>query len=124
MKLYAGHEETEQDLEQQIGSKLGKEYIKTMCCHPAYLTYMQSLCMCAKSLQSCSTVCDPMDCSPPGFSVGFSREEYWSGLPCPPPGDPPDPGIDPPSLIHWQARSLPLAPPVNPICREHHVKCR
>ena len=29
-------------MEQQIGSKLGKEYIKYVCCHPAYLTYMQS----------------------------------------------------------------------------------
>jgi len=29
--------------------------------------------------------------------VGFSRQEYWSGLPCPPPGDLPDPGIDPQS---------------------------
>ena len=30
---------------------------------------------------------------------GFSRQEYWSGLPCPPPGDLPDPGIEPPSLM-------------------------
>ena len=30
------------DMEQQTGSKLGKEYIKTVYCHPAYLTYMQS----------------------------------------------------------------------------------
>ena len=30
------------DMEQQTGSKLGKEYIKAVCCHPAYLTYMQS----------------------------------------------------------------------------------
>ena len=29
------------------------------------------------------------------LSLGFSREEYWSGLPCPPPGDLPDPGIKP-----------------------------
>ena len=32
------------------------------------------------------------------LSVGFSRQGYWSGLPCPPPGDLPDPGIDPVSL--------------------------
>ena len=32
------------------------------------------------------------------LSVGFSRQEYWSGLPCPPPGDLPDPGIEPESL--------------------------
>ena len=29
------------------------------------------------------------------LSMGFSRQEYWSGLPCPPPGDLPDPGIEP-----------------------------
>ena len=32
------------------------------------------------------------------LSMGFSRQEYWSGLPCLPPGDPPDPGIKPASL--------------------------
>ena len=32
------------------------------------------------------------------LSVGFSRQEHWSGLPCPPPGDLPDPGIEPASL--------------------------
>ena len=40
--LYAGQEETDLDMEQQTGSKLGKEYIKAVYCHPAYLTYMQS----------------------------------------------------------------------------------
>ena len=45
-------------------------------------------------IQSCPTLCDPMDCSLPG-SMGFSRQEYWSGLPFPPPGDFPDPGIEP-----------------------------
>ena len=40
-----------------------------------------------------------MDCSPPGSSVhGVLRQEYWSGLPCPPPGDLPDPRIEPASL--------------------------
>ena len=34
-------QELEMDLEQQTGSKLGKEYIKAVYCHPAYLTYMQ-----------------------------------------------------------------------------------
>ena len=32
------------------------------------------------------------------LSMRFSRQEYWSGLPCPPPGDLPDPGIKPKSL--------------------------
>ena len=33
------------------------------------------------------------------LSMGFSRQEYWSGLPCPPPGDLPNPGIKPMSLM-------------------------
>ena len=33
------------------------------------------------------------------LSLGFSRQEYWSGLLCPPPGDLPDPGIEPASLM-------------------------
>ena len=41
--LYAGKkQELEPDMEQQIGSKLGREYVKAIYCHPAYLTYMQS----------------------------------------------------------------------------------
>ena len=43
------------------------------------------------------------------LSMGFSRQEYWCGLP--PPRDLPDPEIEPASLLHWQADSLPLAPP-------------
>ena len=40
-----------------------------------------------------------MDCSRPGSSVhGILQAEYWSGLPCPSPGDLPDPGIEPRSL--------------------------
>ena len=35
-------QQLEHDMEQQTGSKLGKEYIKAVYCHPAYLTYMQS----------------------------------------------------------------------------------
>ena len=39
--LYAGQEETEPDVEQRTGSRLGKKYVKAVYCHPAYLTYMQ-----------------------------------------------------------------------------------
>ena len=42
------------------------------------------------------------------LSMGFSRQEYWSGLPFPSPDDLPDPGIEPMSLA-WQADSLPLS---------------
>ena len=42
------------------------------------------------------TLCNPMDCSPPVSSVhGILWQEYWSGLPCPPPGDLPNPAIEP-----------------------------
>ena len=56
--------------------------------------------MCAKSLQSCLTLCDPMDVArqAPLF-MGFSRQEYWRELSCPPPGHLPDPGIKPASLM-------------------------
>ena len=50
--------------------------------------------------QSCLTLCDPMDCSPSGSSVyGIYRQEYQSGLPVPSPGDLPDPGMEPESLV-------------------------
>ena len=58
--------------------------------------------------QSCSTLCDPLDCSPLGSSVvGFFSQEYQNGLPFPPSGDLPDPGIKP--LLLWQVDSLPLS---------------
>ena len=51
-------------------------------------------CVCVHA-QSHPTLCNPTDGSPPGSSVmGFSRQEYWSGLPRPSPGDLPDPGIE------------------------------
>ena len=62
----------------------------------AYCTlYYYCVCVCSVS-QLCQTLCDPTNCSLPGSSsVGFSRQEYWSGLPLPPPGDLPNPGIEP-----------------------------
>ena len=63
-------------------------------------------------------LCDPMDCGPPApLSVGFSRQEYGSGKPFPPPEDLPDPGIGPRSPA-LQAGPLPSEPPGEPI------KCR
>ena len=48
--------------------------------------------------QSCLTLYEPVDSSLPGSSgQGISQQEYWSGLPRPPPGDLPDPGIEPSS---------------------------
>ena len=56
--------------------------------------------------QSCPTPCDPMDCSHQApLSMKFSRQEYWSGLPFPSPGDLSDPGMEPGSPA-LQADSL------------------
>ena len=52
-----------------------------------------------KSLQSCPTLSDTIDYSLPGSSVhAILHEEYWNGFAMPPPGDLPDPGIEPASL--------------------------
>ena len=47
--------------------------------------------------QSCPALCDPLDCvvHQAPLSVGFPRQEYWSELPCPSPGDLPNPGTEP-----------------------------
>ena len=71
--------------------------------------------------QVTSVVCDSampwtVACQAPLY-MGFSRQEYWSGLLCPPPGDLPDPGVEPTSLclLNRQAGSLLLVPPRSPI---------
>ena len=56
--------------------------------------------------------CDPMDCSPTGSTVhGVPRQEYWSGLPFPSPGDLPVTETEPelPESPAWRASSLPLS---------------
>ena len=74
------------------------------------------LCVCVLVTQSCPTLCDLMDCSPPGSfpSLQFSRQEYWSGLPFPSPRDLPHPGIElrSPTL---QADALTSEPPGKPL---------
>ena len=47
------------------------------------------------------------------LSVGFSRQQYWSGLPCPPPGDLPHPGIKPTSPVS-HGRFFTTEPPGKP----------
>ena len=57
-----------------------------------------SVCVCVLVAQSCLTLCDPVDCSHQApLSMGFSKQEYWSGLPFFPPWDLPSPGIEPES---------------------------
>ena len=63
------------------------------------------------------------------LSVGFSRQESWSGVPCPPPGNLLNPGIEP-SLclslchLHWQAGSLQLAAPGKPKVSIDELICK
>ena len=86
-----------------------------------YSNTVLCMCMCAQLLESCPTLCNPVDwtiATPPKspLSMGFSRQEYWSGLPCPPPGIFPTQGSNPCllRLLRWQAGSLPPAPPGKP----------
>ena len=64
----------------------------------------------------CTTACQAP------LSMGFSRQKYWSGLPFPPPGDLPDPGIEPVSLTSPALAGgfSPLVPPGKPVnCKDH-----
>ena len=88
------------DMEQQTGSKLGKEYVKAVYCHPAYLQDLQNLrkskhpaestfsylylrtAAAAKSLQSCPTLCNPIDGSPPGFPRPWDSPGKNTGVGC------------------------------------------
>ena len=86
------------------------------CCEPLdhQVRSLESEKVKALVAQVCLTLCDPMDCRLTGsFSMGFSRQEYWSGLPFPSPGDLPDPGIKPVSPA-LQADSLPSEPQGRP----------
>ena len=75
-----------------------------------FLSYPCSFC--GKKLQSCLTLCNLMVCCPP-LSMGFSRLEYWSGLPLPPLAISPTQGSNPCLLcfLHWHLCSLPLMQP-------------
>ena len=60
------------------------------------------VCVCVLVPRSYLTLCNPMEfkgARQAPLSMGFYRQEYWNGLPCPLPGDPPNPGIKPESLI-------------------------
>ena len=84
-------------------SKLQNSFFITICILCCAVLYLVA--------QLCPTLCDPMDCSLPDSSLlGDSpRQEYWSGLPCPPPEDLPNPGIKSRSSA-LQADSLPSEP--------------
>ena len=75
------------------------------------------MCMCVRvshSVLSESFVTPRTGAHQAPLSMGFPRQEYWSGLPFPSPGDLPDPGIEPMSSA-LQADSLPLSHQGSPI---------
>ena len=72
------------------------------------------MCLCVLVIWSCSTLFNPWTVAcQASLSVGFSRQEYWSGLPLPSPGDLPNPGIEPKSPA-LQTDSLPFELPEKP----------
>ena len=82
----------------------------------AKLSQISSVHVCVHA-QSYLTLRNPMDCNPPApLSMKFSQQEYWSGLPFPPPGDLPDPGIKPrsPVSLALAGRFFTTVPPGSP----------
>ena len=115
-------QQLEPDMEQPIGSKLGKEYVKAKYHHPAYWTCMHSEWSEVKVSQSYSTLCDPMEYTVHGIlqtsilewvAVPFSRDLPNSGikprsstlqadsLSAEPPGKPKNTGVGSLSLLQW-----------------------
>ena len=79
------------------------------------LLHLYEFCVCVCVTQPCPILCDPMGCvaHQAPLSTGFSKQEYWSGLPFPSPGDHLNPGIEhgSPAL---RADSLLSEPPGKP----------
>ena len=87
--------------EWSVGSTLLLATIQWILCLVTSIIHSYLIvCKHTQSLQFCPTLCGPMDSNPPvSLSMEFSRQEYWSGLPCPPPGDLPDLVMEPTSLM-------------------------
>ena len=83
-----------------------------------------TICIHAQSLSRLQLFATPwtIACQAP-LSMGFSRQEYWSGLSFPSPGDHPDPGIEPASLASpaLASRFFATAPPGKPSVRIHEL---
>ena len=76
--------------------KTNDEYVYINTYKHLSVAYISSACVHAKSLQLCTTLCDPWTVAHQApLPVGFFRQEYWSGLPCPHPGDAPEAGLKP-----------------------------
>ena len=106
VNIYAPNIETPQYIRQTLTDIKGETDSNTII--------VQSL------AQSCPTLCNPWTVAHQApLSMGFSRQEYWSGLPFPSPGDLPDPGIKPRSPA-LQEDALTSEPPGKP----SHTKAR
>ena len=67
---------------------------------PRQKSIFKKILLVCSTAQSCPTLCNSMDCSPPGYSVhGVLQARILSGLPFPPPGDLPDPWSEPVSPV-------------------------
>ena len=107
--VYAWQRKYEEVIENMIELSL-KNLLLSNLSHASYksscVCVCVSVCVCAHACsvvsnslpQPCPTLCNPMAHQAP-LSMGFSRQEYWSGLPFPPPWDHPNPGIEPASLM-------------------------
>ena len=89
-------QQLEPGIKQWTSSKLGKEYVKAVYCHCAYLNSMQSGGGGGLIFKLCPTLVTPgtVACQAT-LSMGFLRQEYWSELPFPSPGDLPNLGTEP-----------------------------
>ena len=88
--------------------------LHTYCVPSAVLRLLLCVLCCVLVAQSCLTSCDPWTVAcQASLSTGFSRQEYWSGLPFPSLGDLPSPGIKPGSPA-LQRDSWPSEPPGKP----------
>ena len=74
--MHVKKQQLEPDMEHLTGSKLGKEYIKAVYCHPAHLTYMHTSVQFSSVAQSCQTLCDSMNRSTPGLPVHNQLLEF------------------------------------------------
>ena len=118
--------ETQAEIEKNREREKGKEgmtaWIALTCiccsletqdvCICSLVNVFAFICVHAKSLQSCLTLYDAMDCCPPDSSVhGVLQARILEWIACPPPGDLPGPGIEPafPAASALQVDSLPLS---------------
>ena len=107
-----------------VGSQATSQCLCVCACahvfrQPGYITVCVYVCRCVLSPSVVSDSVNPriIACQSP-LSVGFPREEYWSGLPFHPPGDLPDPGIEPvsPALV---GKFFMTAPPGKPLISQN-----